>query len=165
MIIHPLFSFGKLNSPIPLLHVWSSYISVLTDVFSKFLPFYFPCHCYQSHQIVNMVIRGKEANPNEREEKGMVELYWIRSSFFSAFTLLVSIYKNIPKLTRYTLSFMWIINQVLFLASSLEENKILKYTLRCWLLQTHTSEKFYKYILVWPVSSLSQRSPYTWLNS
>lgn len=44
MIIHPLFSFGTLKGPIPLLHVWSSYISALNGAFSKFRPFIF-CAC------------------------------------------------------------------------------------------------------------------------
>lgn len=38
---HPLFSFGTLKGPIPLLHVWSSYISALSGTFSKFCPFIF----------------------------------------------------------------------------------------------------------------------------
>lgn len=41
MIIRPLFSFGTLKGPIPLLHVWSSYISALSGTFSKFCPFIF----------------------------------------------------------------------------------------------------------------------------
>lgn len=96
MIICPLFSFGTLKGPIPLLHVWSSYISALTDMFSKFFSFIFhavatkaniafraPTSCKHGNKRSGRITRRTQ----RRGKKGGISI--LNSSLFSLFLMYI----------------------------------------------------------------------------
>lgn len=134
MIIRPLFPFGTLKGPIPLLHVWSSYFNVLTDMFKipsllfSMLPLE-PTEFSGSQQVVNMVIRGEEALPRLREEGekrdsasystytvylvvhyGIHAWKWKRSSFLLSFNPF-AIHVQQRLCWKHTHCYQWITNQ------------------------------------------------------
>lgn len=134
MIIRPLFSFGTLKGPIPLLHVWSSYISALTDMFSKFLPFIsraaatkaniasrVPTSCKHGNKRSGSITKRKRRR-QEREFRILLVVYcriqtwkWKYSSFFlslSPLSLLCSCIAAIM-LNAHTRCYQWITNQTL----------------------------------------------------